>query len=57
MGIFSLNPTKKLEKQYKNVLLQARDSQRNGEISRSAQLYAQAEEMQRKIETLVSQRS
>ena len=57
MGIFSLNPTKKLEKQYKSVLLQARDSQRNGEISRSAQLYAQAEEMQRKIETLVSQRS
>lgn len=51
-GIFKKDPLKKLEKEYEDLLVQARDTQRSGDIKGYARLMSQSEELLKKIESL-----
>lgn len=48
-SLFSKNPTKKLEKEYKKVLLEARDIQRSGDLKLYAKKMEEAESIAQKI--------
>lgn len=50
--IFKRDPIKKLEAEYKRLLIEARDLQRNGDVLRSAQVTAEAEEIGKQIDEL-----
>ena len=51
-GLFKLNPTKKLRKQYDALLEKAMHAQRNGDIKTYSMLTAQSEELWKEIERL-----
>lgn len=51
-GLFRRDPAKKLEAQHRQLLEQARDLQRKGDIQGFATLSAKAEEVAKKIEAL-----
>lgn len=51
-GFFKKDPIKKLEKQYEQMMEQARDIQRKGDIKGYAQKMAEAEEIAKKIQSL-----
>ena len=50
LSLFKKNPTKKLEKQYNQLLEKARDAQRSGDIKLFATISAQAEDVWTQIE-------
>lgn len=50
MGLFSKNPTDKLRKQYETLMKQAMEAQRGGDIVKSSELHAQADEVLKKLE-------
>ncbi|MEM8485603.1 MAG: DUF6435 family protein [Bacteroidota bacterium] len=52
LSLFKKNPTKKLEKEYNQLLEKARDAQRSGDIKLFATISAQAEEVWTKIEAI-----
>lgn len=54
MGFFTKKPTDKLRKQYKSLMEQAMQAQRGGDIVKSSELHAQAEELLKKIESAES---
>ena len=54
MGLFSRDPTKKLNKEYRRLLKEARDLQRKGDIPAYARKTAEAEAVADKIEALKS---
>lgn len=51
-GIFRKSPLKKLEEEHKDLSTRAFHAQRNGDIRSYSMLTAEAEAVQRKIETL-----
>ncbi len=51
-GWLKKDPVKKLEAEYSAKLLAARDTQRNGDVLGASDLYAEAEMILAKIETL-----
>lgn len=51
-GLFKSDPIKKLEKQYRAKLQEARDIQRNGDVLKAGQLTEEAEAIAQKIEEL-----
>ncbi|NND07435.1 MAG: Lacal_2735 family protein [Saprospiraceae bacterium] len=51
-GLFKKDPIKKLEKEYKQLLVKARDVQRSGDIVAYSAVVAESEEVLRKIEGL-----
>ena len=51
LNFFKRSPEKKLQKQYNQLLEQARDAQRSGDIKLYAELSSQAEQVWEKIET------
>lgn len=51
-SLFSKNPTKKLEKEYKKVMLEARDIQRSGDLKLYAKKMEEAEIIAEKIAQL-----
>ena len=51
-GWLKKDPVKKLEAQYSAKLLEARDIQRNGDVVRASDLYAEAETILTQIKTL-----
>ena len=54
-GFLKPNPVKKLERQYRTLLLKARDYQRNGKIAEYAETTAAAEAIEKQIEGLKGQ--
>ena len=53
-GLFKNDPTKKLEKEYRKKLEEARDIQRQGDVLKAGQVTTEAEEIYKKIEALRS---
>jgi len=51
-GLFKKDPKKKLEKEYKALLLKARDVQRSGDIIAYSGIVAESEEVLNKIKAL-----
>ena len=51
-SLFKKQPTKKLEKQYNQMLEKARDAQRSGDIKLFAELSSQAEDIWSQIEAI-----
>ena len=51
MKLFSSNPEKKYRKQYETLMKQAMEAQRGGDIVKSSELHAQAEQVLKKWET------
>ncbi|MEM8961981.1 MAG: DUF6435 family protein [Acidobacteriota bacterium] len=51
-NLFKADPRKKLEKQHRALLEQARDLQRNGDIKEYAVVMASAEEVAARIDAL-----
>ena len=49
---FRKDPTKKLQKKYNQLLEQARDAQRSGDIKQFAKISADAEEVWKQIEEM-----
>jgi hypothetical protein len=49
-GLFRRNEHKKLEAEYRKLLEQARDLQRNGDIQGFARMTARADELARRLE-------
>ncbi len=54
-SIFKSNPTKKLEKEYRQMLEKARDIQRSGDLRLYAKVMEESEELWRKIESMKQQ--
>ena len=50
MGLFTKKPTDKLRKQYKQLMEQAMNEQRGGDIVKSSELHAEADKLLKKIE-------
>ena len=55
-GLFRRDPTKKLESEYRRLLEEARELQRNGDIKGLAIATGRAEEVARQIEELKESR-
>ncbi|MCB0704160.1 MAG: Lacal_2735 family protein [Saprospiraceae bacterium] len=51
---FKKDPIKLLEKEYEEILVKARDTQRSGDIKEYARLMSKSEEILQKIEALRS---
>lgn len=51
-GLFKKDPIKKLEKEYKAILVKARDTQRSGDLKAYARVIAESEDILKKIELL-----
>ena len=51
-GLFKKDPKKKLEKEYKSLLLKARDVQRSGDIIAYSAIVAKSEEVLEQIKQL-----
>ena len=56
-GLFRRDPVKKLEAEYRRLLAQARDLQRNGDIRGCAAITSRAEEVVRQIDAVRRVRS
>ena len=54
-GLFRRDPIRKLEAEYRRLLEQARDLQRNGDIKGFAVMTGRAEQLAREIERLRSE--
>ena len=54
-GLFKKDPKKKLEKEYKNLLIKARDVQRSGDIIAYSGVVAESEAVLAKIKALEEQ--
>ncbi|MEX2607956.1 MAG: DUF6435 family protein [Kiritimatiellia bacterium] len=52
MKLFSKNPVEKLQKRYETLMLEAMTAQRGGNIVKSSELHAQAEEVLKQIDEL-----
>jgi len=51
-GLFKKDPTKKLRKEYEDLLLKARDIQRTGDLRHYARIMEESEEVWKKIEVI-----
>jgi len=51
-GLFKKDPLKKLQQEYNDLRLKARDLQRNGDIKGFAAISAEAEELSKQFEIL-----
>lgn len=51
-GLFKKDPIKALEKEYKAILVKARDTQRSGDLKAYAVLITKSEEILKKMEAL-----
>lgn len=51
-GLFKQDPAKKLQKQYEQVLTQAQQAQRNGDMKLFAELSAKADALYKDIQAL-----
>ncbi|TDR14016.1 DUF6435 family protein [Marinomonas communis] len=57
LSLFKSNPTKKLEKRYSELLEQAMQAQRKGDIRTYSMLTAEAEAVHEQIKALDAQKS
>jgi hypothetical protein len=57
LSLFKSNPTKKLEKRYSELLEQAMQAQRKGDIRTYSMLTAEAAEVHEQIKALDAQKS
>ncbi|MEC8080981.1 MAG: DUF6435 family protein [Pseudomonadota bacterium] len=57
LSLFKSNPTKKLEKRHSELLEQAMQAQRKGDIRTYSMLTAEAEEVNEQIKALDAQKS
>ena len=55
LNLFKKDPVKKLEREYKALLIKARDIQRSGDIVEYSRIVAMSEEVLNKIENLRNQ--
>ncbi|MEM6319012.1 MAG: DUF6435 family protein [Bacteroidota bacterium] len=51
-GLFKKDPTKKLEKEYEQLMAKARDMQRSGDLRAYAVMIEESEEILKKIDQL-----
>ncbi len=51
-GFFKKDPAKKLEKEYRRLLEEARDIQRSGDVKSAALKYDEAEKLADKLEAM-----
>ncbi|MEO1513692.1 MAG: DUF6435 family protein [Bacteroidota bacterium] len=56
-GLFKKDPIKALEKEYNQLLEQARDIQRSGDIKEYSKKMAESEELYKKIEKLRAEKN
>ena len=56
-SLFKKDPVKKLNKQYEKMMLEARDTQRTGDLKLYAKKIAAAEEVAKKINELKANKS